>query len=156
MTPIQTAYAVAEGHRLDIPASVPEPLRNIIEACWHEDQTQRPSFTYIAMALADYAKLAFNPNAVGAQTVEIANELLSSVQGNSTVNVDLSVGLVDHRRHSSLPCPPYDARAWARTCSGRRQRQRKRRAAQEEEPSHHRPSGTHRFHHTPKNVSSAT
>ena len=102
MTPIQTAYAVAEGHRPDIPPSVPEPLRNIIEACWHEDQTQRPSFTYIAMALADYAKLAFNPNAVGAQTVEIANELLLSVQGNSTVNVDLSVGLVDHRRHSSL------------------------------------------------------
>ena len=101
MTPIQTAYAVAEGHRPEIPTTVPEPLRHIIEACWHEDQSQRPSFTYIAMALADYAKLAFNPNAVGAQTVEIANEIIGSVQGNSTVNVDLSVG-IDHRRHSSL------------------------------------------------------
>jgi serine/threonine protein kinase len=101
MTPIQTAYAVAEGHRPDIPSSVPEPLRHIIQACWHEDQTQRPSFTYIAMALADYAKLAFNPNAVGAQTVEIANEVIGSVRGNSTVNVDLSVG-IDRRRHSSL------------------------------------------------------
>ena len=28
MTPIQTAYAVAEGHRPNIPVSVPEPLRN--------------------------------------------------------------------------------------------------------------------------------
>ena len=100
MSPIQTAYAVAEGHRPEIPTTVPEPLRQIIEACWHEDQSQRPSFTYIAMALADYAKLAFNPNAVGAQTVEIAEEIIESVKGSSTVNL-LGVG-INHRRHSSL------------------------------------------------------
>jgi hypothetical protein len=42
------------------------------------------------MALADYAKMAFNPANVGAQTVQIANEMLANVHGNSTVNVDFS------------------------------------------------------------------
>jgi serine/threonine protein kinase len=90
MTPIQTAYAVAHGHRPEIPPSTPKELRKIIESCWDEDSQKRPSFTYIAMALADYACKAFNPANVGAQTVMIANEIIEKVEGNSTVNVDFS------------------------------------------------------------------
>lgn len=50
----------------------------------------RPSFMYIAMALADYARLAFSPANVGAQTLQIANEMLATVEGNSTINVDFT------------------------------------------------------------------
>uniref|UniRef100_A0A7S2Y8D6 Mitogen-activated protein kinase kinase kinase n=1 Tax=Entomoneis paludosa TaxID=265537 RepID=A0A7S2Y8D6_9STRA len=57
LTPIQAAYAVAEGRRPTIPSSTPRRLREIIEACWEHDSYRRPSFTYIAMALADYAKM---------------------------------------------------------------------------------------------------
>jgi hypothetical protein len=42
------------------------------------------------MALADYARMAFSPANVGAQTLQIANEMLANVEGNSTVNVDFS------------------------------------------------------------------
>jgi len=98
LSPIQTAYAVAEGCRPEIPASTPEPLQRIIRACWDEDSHKRPSFTYIAMALADYAKMAFNPANVGAQTVQIANEMLANVQGNSTVNVDFTTPVTTDRR----------------------------------------------------------
>ncbi len=90
MTPIQAAYAVAEGRRPDIPESTPRRLQEIIVACWDQDSHKRPSFTYIALALADYAKMAFSPANVGAQTLHIANEMLASVEGNSTVNVDFS------------------------------------------------------------------
>jgi len=90
MTPIQTAYAVAQGQRPEIPSSTPELLRRIICACWDPDSHKRPSFTYIAMALADYAKMAFNPANVGAHTVQIANDMLANVPGNATVNVDFS------------------------------------------------------------------
>jgi len=101
LTPIQTAYAVAEGSRPDIPSSTPEQLRDIILACWDEDSERRPSFTYIVMALADYAKMAFSPANVGAQTVKIADEMLANVSGNSTVNVDFSVLMISPRRQSS-------------------------------------------------------
>lgn len=94
MTPVQTAYAVAEGRRPEIPSSTPPELRRIIEACWDEDSHKRPSFTYIVMALADHAKMAFNPANVSAMTVSIANEMLANVQGNSTVNVDWSTPVV--------------------------------------------------------------
>jgi hypothetical protein len=90
MTPIQAAYAVAEGRRPDIPESTPRRLQEIITACWDQDSHKRPSFTYIAMALADYAKMAFSPANVGALTLQIANEMLATVEGNSTVNVDFS------------------------------------------------------------------
>jgi serine/threonine protein kinase len=90
MTPIQAAYAVAEGRRPPMPESTPRQLCDIITACWDQDSHKRPSFTYIAMALADYAKMAFSPAAIGAQTLNIANEMLASVKGNSTVNVDFS------------------------------------------------------------------
>lgn len=90
MTPIQAAYAVAEGRRPDIPPSTPRRLREIMRACWDQDSYKRPSFTYIAMALADYAKQAFSPANVGTQTLQIANEMLATVEGNSTVNVDFT------------------------------------------------------------------
>jgi len=90
LTPIQAAYAVAEGHRPAIPSSTPRRLQEIILSCWQQDSHKRPSFTYIAMALADYAKMAFSPANVGALTLQIANEMLANVEGNSTVNVDFT------------------------------------------------------------------
>jgi len=90
MTPIQAAYAVAEGDRPPIPPSTPRRLQEIITACWDQDSHRRPSFTYIAMALADYAKMAFSPANVGALTLQIANEMLANVEGNSNVNVDFT------------------------------------------------------------------
>lgn len=90
MTPIQAAYAVAEGRRPTIPPSTPRRLQEIIQSCWDHDSHRRPSFTYIAMALADYARMAFSPANVGALTLQIANEMLESVEGNSNVNVDFS------------------------------------------------------------------
>ena len=50
MTPIQAAYAVAEGRRPTIPPTTPRRLQEIIVACWDQDQAKRPSFTYVAMA----------------------------------------------------------------------------------------------------------
>lgn len=91
MTPIQAAYSVAEGRRPVIPESTPNRLKEIITACWDQDAGRRPSFTYIAMALADYAKMAFSPANVGAQTLQIANEMLANVDGNSTINVDFTI-----------------------------------------------------------------
>jgi hypothetical protein len=90
MTPIQAAYSVAEGRRPEIPNSTPRRLQEIIMSCWDQDSHKRPSFTYIAMALADYAKMAFSPANVGALTLQIANEMLATVEGNSTVNVDFT------------------------------------------------------------------
>lgn len=90
MTPIQAAYAVAQGRRPTIPPTTPRRLQEIIMACWDQDSYRRPSFTYVAMALADYAKMAFSPANVGALTLQIANEMLATVDGNSTVNVDFS------------------------------------------------------------------
>eukprot|EP00545_Synedropsis_sp_CCMP1620_P000309 CAMPEP_0119017948 /NCGR_PEP_ID=MMETSP1176-20130426/18167_1 /TAXON_ID=265551 /ORGANISM="Synedropsis recta cf, Strain CCMP1620" /LENGTH=975 /DNA_ID=CAMNT_0006971823 /DNA_START=314 /DNA_END=3241 /DNA_ORIENTATION=+ len=94
MTPIQAAFSVAEGRRPEIPVSTPPQLREIIQACWDQDSHQRPSFTYIAMALADYARMAFSPANVGAQTLQIANEMLATVRGNSTINVDFSTAVL--------------------------------------------------------------
>lgn len=102
MTPIQAAYAVAEGRRPPIPPSTPRRLQEIITACWDQDSHRRPSFTYIAMALADYARMAFSPANVGALTLQIANEMLESVEGNSNVNVDFSTPVA----FEGLP-PPY-------------------------------------------------
>lgn len=96
MTPIQAAFSVAEGRRPEIPASTPARLAEIISACWDQDSHKRPSFTYIAMALADYARMAFSPANVGAQTLQIANEMLATVEGNSTINVDFSTPVTAH------------------------------------------------------------
>lgn len=95
MTPIQAAYAVAEGRRPAIPPSTPKRLQEIITSCWDQESNRRPSFTYIAMALADYAKMAFSPANVGTLTLQIANEMLAKVEGNSTVNVDISTQVLD-------------------------------------------------------------
>jgi hypothetical protein len=53
------------------------------------------------MALAEYARMAFSPANVGAQTLQIANEMLANVEGNSNVNVDFST-FVQLGRSSSL------------------------------------------------------
>eukprot|EP00546_Thalassionema_frauenfeldii_P016151 CAMPEP_0178901634 /NCGR_PEP_ID=MMETSP0786-20121207/4144_1 /TAXON_ID=186022 /ORGANISM="Thalassionema frauenfeldii, Strain CCMP 1798" /LENGTH=815 /DNA_ID=CAMNT_0020572783 /DNA_START=823 /DNA_END=3268 /DNA_ORIENTATION=- len=90
MTPIQAAFSVAEGLRPEIPDTTPSRLREIIVSCWNHDAHKRPSFTYVAMALADYARMAFSPANVGAQTLQIANEMLATVEGNSNINVDFS------------------------------------------------------------------
>jgi len=105
MTPIQAAYAVAEGSRPQIPASTPQRLQEIITACWDQDSHKRPSFTYIAMALADYVKMAFSPANVGALTLQIANEMLANVDGNSTVNVDFTTPV-----SAALPDAPSSPR----------------------------------------------
>ena len=93
LTPIQAAMAVAEGRRPTIPSSTPQRLQEIITACWDQDSRKRPSFTYITMALADYARVSFSPANVGAQTLQIANDFLANVEGNSTVNVDCTVNV---------------------------------------------------------------
>jgi len=115
MTPIQTAYAVANGHRPEIDPYTPRDLRKIIEYSWNEDSQKRPSFTYIAMALADYACRAFSPANVGAHTVMIANEIMAKVEGNSTVNVDFSTPFLtpQHSKFLSNPAvsPPREVRS---------------------------------------------
>jgi serine/threonine protein kinase len=111
MTPIQAAYAVAEGHRPEIPTSTPLRLQEIIRSCWDHDSQRRPSFTYVAMALADYVKMAFSPANVGTLTLQIANEMLATVEGNSTINVDFSTPVAGPQLYphfSTTPdnCPP--------------------------------------------------
>ncbi|KAL3921813.1 MAG: hypothetical protein SGILL_002550 [Bacillariaceae sp.] len=91
MTPIQAAFRVAQGERPPIPESTPARLKEIIVACWDHDSHKRPSFTWVAMALYDYATSAFSPATVSTQTLQIANEMLANVEGNSTVNVDSSI-----------------------------------------------------------------
>jgi serine/threonine protein kinase len=105
MTPIQAAYAVAEGRRPPIPESTPRHLQDIIRACWDQDSHKRPSFTYIVMALADYARVAFSPANVGALTLQIANEMLTTVEGNSTVNVDFSTPVAAHKSYMPHHAP---------------------------------------------------
>jgi serine/threonine protein kinase len=90
MTPIQAAFRVANGERPPIPKGTPSRLKDIIVACWEQDSRKRPSFTWIAMALYDYATTAFSPATVSAQTLQIANDMIATVEGNSTVNVDFS------------------------------------------------------------------
>jgi serine/threonine protein kinase len=109
MTPIQAAYAVAEGRRPTIPPSTPRRLQEIVLACWDQDSHKRPSFTYIAMALADYAKMAFSPANVGALTLQIANEMLANVEGNSTVNVDMSTPVASARTGSFVDSTFHDS-----------------------------------------------
>lgn len=103
MTPIQAAYAVAEGHRPEIPASTPLRLQEIIRSCWDHDCQRRPSFTYVAMALADYVKMAFSPANVGTLTLQIANEMLATVEGNSTINVDFSTPVAGPQHRHQFP-----------------------------------------------------
>lgn len=52
MTPIQAAFAVArQGYRPTLPSQTPQPLADLIRACWHEDQMRRPTFGAIIQAL---------------------------------------------------------------------------------------------------------
>mmetsp|Transcript_4053 Transcript_4053/g.10331 ORF Transcript_4053/g.10331 Transcript_4053/m.10331 type:complete len:947 (-) Transcript_4053:1904-4744(-) len=107
MTPIQAAFAVAEGGRPPIPPSTPRRLQEIIEACWDQDSHRRPSFTYIAMSLADYAKMAFSPANVGTSTLQIANEIIRQVDGNSTVNVDMTAPVITRPSPTMSPRQGY-------------------------------------------------
>jgi len=90
MTPLQAAYAVAQGHRPEIPSFVPPPLQELIMACWDEDSSQRPCFTFIAQTLADYAKNLDSRADVGASKTQIVNEMLVAVEGDSTINDDFT------------------------------------------------------------------
>ena len=102
MTPVQAAYAVAEGRRPEIPESTPARLKEIVVSCWDQDSHRRPSFTYIAMALADYVKMSFSPASVGAQTLQIANDMLATVEGNSNINVDFTTPVADPFNDSAI------------------------------------------------------
>eukprot|EP00117_Sycon_ciliatum_P002284 scpid27812/ scgid7580/ Mitogen-activated protein kinase kinase kinase 10 len=53
-------YGVATGqHRLPIPSTCPEPLKDLMEACWAMDPKQRPLFEDIVMELNSIADSAF-------------------------------------------------------------------------------------------------
>lgn len=54
LQPIQTAFAVAQGQRPEIPDSVSEHISRIIKVCWHHDQLCRPSFTNVSISLAQF------------------------------------------------------------------------------------------------------
>jgi hypothetical protein len=60
------------------------------------------------MALAEYARMSFLLANVNAQTLQIANEMLATIEGNSNVNVDSST-FVQMGHSSSLAAlhPPH-------------------------------------------------
>lgn len=60
LQPIQTAFAVANGQRPDIPDYIPEHVSRIIKVCWHQDQICRPSFTTVSISLAHFGSIADN------------------------------------------------------------------------------------------------
>jgi len=103
LSPVQTAYAVAEGERPSPlhPTKTPDIIRRLVYDSWDEDSQARPSFTYITLTLADYARIAFRPDNVGVATVEIANEVLANVNGSSNINVDFSAVTLPTRLTSS-------------------------------------------------------
>lgn len=90
MTPIQAAFQVAQGARPPIRESIPGPLRDIITSCWQQDSQKRPSFTYLTMTLCSL----LNSTNAASQTLAIASNMLTNVDGNSNVNVDFSTPLV--------------------------------------------------------------
>ncbi|KAL6052703.1 protein kinase [Balamuthia mandrillaris] len=53
MTPEQAANAILSGRRLEIPSSCPEPLEQLIESCWQEEPTKRPTFQQIYASLEE-------------------------------------------------------------------------------------------------------
>jgi hypothetical protein len=58
MNPIQAAYAVAKGVRPPIPSHVPDFIRQIITACWDDDQLKRPTFANIYLGLSAYSNIS--------------------------------------------------------------------------------------------------
>lgn len=52
MMPVEAAFAVArEAKRPPIPASCPAPIRQMLEACWTQEASKRPSFSELCAAL---------------------------------------------------------------------------------------------------------
>ena len=52
--PIEAAFAVAKhGRRPPLPSDTPETVRRLLEACWEQDATLRPSFATICAALQE-------------------------------------------------------------------------------------------------------
>ncbi|GMI10226.1 hypothetical protein TrLO_g15601 [Triparma laevis f. longispina] len=96
LTPIQAAFAVAkEDRRPQIPPHVKPALAQLIKSAWHGDQSCRPSFLLLVQSLASLIRDSFDPANVTLNTVALAETALSNVVGNSTVNVDAGVSLVD-------------------------------------------------------------
>ena len=59
MNPIQAAYAVAKGERPHIPYDIPDFIRQIIIACWDDDQLKRPTFANICIGLSAYSNISY-------------------------------------------------------------------------------------------------
>ncbi|GMH74737.1 hypothetical protein TrST_g5911 [Triparma strigata] len=96
LTPIQAAFAVAkEDRRPQIPPHAKPALAQLISSAWHADQSCRPSFLLLVQSLASLIRDSFDPANVTLKTVALAESALSNVVGNSTVNVDAGVSLVD-------------------------------------------------------------
>jgi serine/threonine protein kinase len=58
MNAVQAAYAVAKGERPFIPFNTPDFIRQIITACWDDDQLKRPTFTNIYLGLSAYSNIS--------------------------------------------------------------------------------------------------
>ena len=96
LSPIQAAFAVAkEDRRPPIPSSTAPALASLIRASWNADQTCRPSFHLLVQSIASLIRDSFDPGGVSLSAVARAEEALSFSYGNSTVNVDSGVSLVE-------------------------------------------------------------
>jgi serine/threonine protein kinase len=58
-SPVQAAYAVANGTRPAVPSYVPAYIRKLIVLSWDHDQQKRPSFAYISMFLTHYINATY-------------------------------------------------------------------------------------------------
>ncbi|CAI5492957.1 unnamed protein product [Closterium sp. Naga37s-1] len=69
MTAMQAAFAVVNrGTRPDIPPSIPLPLAELMQVCWHSNPDRRPPFTYVVQQLeAMQDALSRDPNALPGQ-----------------------------------------------------------------------------------------
>ncbi|CAI5515617.1 unnamed protein product [Closterium sp. Naga37s-1] len=69
MTAMQAAFAVVNrGTRPDIPPSIPLPLAELMQVCWHSNPDRRPPFTYVVQQLeAMQDALSRDPNALPRQ-----------------------------------------------------------------------------------------
>ena len=74
-TPVEAALAVArEGNRPPIPASTPQPLSQIIVACWQQDARSRPPMAEVVRRLD-----AIDPSALTSPTTSPRSPLRHSV-----------------------------------------------------------------------------
>ncbi|KAI9190526.1 kinase-like domain-containing protein [Polychytrium aggregatum] len=54
MHPAAIRRCVCNGSRPKRPEGIPDPIWALIESCWHQDPTERPSFTNIHSAIVGY------------------------------------------------------------------------------------------------------